>query len=83
MRVYVCVYIAMALYREENDLDMLFNSPAHIWTANLERQMLLAQIEKAKTAGQDVTLLQAELDYVDVKETAMRVKEEARARRAR
>lgn len=45
-------------------------------SANLERRILRDKLEQAKLAGQSTELLQAELDYVDVKEAAMRAEYE-------
>ncbi|CAJ0604016.1 unnamed protein product [Cylicocyclus nassatus] len=59
--------------RKPSDLDEIWNTPPHILTANLERKMLRDQIREAEAKGQDTALLKAQLDYVDVKEEALRI----------
>uniref|UniRef100_A0AC35FNF1 Uncharacterized protein n=1 Tax=Panagrolaimus sp. PS1159 TaxID=55785 RepID=A0AC35FNF1_9BILA len=68
----LAVIVWIGLIREESDLDIIINTdPARI-TAGLERKMLKEQIQKAKKEGKDTSLLQAELEYVDVKEAALK-----------
>ncbi|VDP59372.1 unnamed protein product [Heligmosomoides polygyrus] len=64
--------------REPSDLDEIWTAPPHILTANLERKMLRDQIKQAESKGQDATLLKAQLEYVDVKEAALRIQFEAK-----
>uniref|UniRef100_A0A7E4WD28 Uncharacterized protein n=1 Tax=Panagrellus redivivus TaxID=6233 RepID=A0A7E4WD28_PANRE len=59
--------------REPSDLDEILNAPPHLLSANLERRMLKDEIERAKKAGKNTALLEAELEYVEVKEAAMKV----------
>ncbi|CAB3405491.1 unnamed protein product [Caenorhabditis bovis] len=59
--------------REPSDLDEIWNAPPHVLTANLERKMLREQIKDAESKGKDTTLLRAQLEYVDVKEEALRI----------
>uniref|UniRef100_A0A914YI93 Ribosome assembly factor mrt4 n=1 Tax=Panagrolaimus superbus TaxID=310955 RepID=A0A914YI93_9BILA len=66
------VIIWIGCIREESDLDAIFNTPPHLITAGLERKMLKEQIQKNKRDGKDTSLLQAELEYVDVKEAALK-----------
>lgn len=54
-------------------MDDILEAPPHLLSANLERRMLRDQIERARKDGKDTTLLEAELEYVDVKESAMKV----------
>ncbi|CAI2343446.1 unnamed protein product [Caenorhabditis sp. 36 PRJEB53466] len=69
--------LALALYfgwlREPSDLDEIWNTPPHILTSNLERKMIREQIKQAQEKGMDTALLRAQLDYVDVKEEALRI----------
>ncbi|KAK0403305.1 hypothetical protein QR680_016849 [Steinernema hermaphroditum] len=58
--------------RESSDLDEIMSTPPHILSANLERRMIREQIEEAQKKGKDTTLLQAQLEYVDVKEAALK-----------
>ncbi|KAE9550816.1 hypothetical protein FO519_005968 [Halicephalobus sp. NKZ332] len=67
------VLIYFGLLREPNDLDDILNAPPHLLASNLERRMLYDEIEKAKKAGKDTSLLEAELEYVIVKEAALKV----------
>ncbi|ETN76912.1 hypothetical protein NECAME_00437 [Necator americanus] len=64
--------------REPSDLDEIWNTPPHILTANLERKMLRDQIREAEAKNQDTTLLKAQLEYVDVKEAALRIQFQAK-----
>uniref|UniRef100_A0AC34F5T0 Uncharacterized protein n=1 Tax=Panagrolaimus sp. ES5 TaxID=591445 RepID=A0AC34F5T0_9BILA len=66
------VIVWIGCFREESDLDLIINTPPHLITAGLERKMLREQIQKAKKEGKDTSLLQAELEYVDVKEAALK-----------
>ncbi|TKR72945.1 hypothetical protein L596_020325 [Steinernema carpocapsae] len=59
--------------REPSDLDKILDTPAHILTANLERRMLREEIERERKAGRDTSLLEAKLEYVDVKEAALKL----------
>ncbi|KAF8384146.1 hypothetical protein PRIPAC_73288 [Pristionchus pacificus] len=59
--------------REPSDLDEILNTPQHILTASLERKMLSDQIKQAQEKGESTELLQAQLDYVDVKEAALKI----------
>ena len=59
--------------REPNDLDDILNAPPHLLAANLERRMLKEEIDRAKKVGKDTSLLEAELEYVTVKEAALKV----------
>ncbi|KAK6039408.1 hypothetical protein COOONC_23089 [Cooperia oncophora] len=59
--------------REPSDLDEIWSAPPHLLTANLERKMLREQIKQAESKGEDTTLLKAQLDYVDVKEAALKI----------
>uniref|UniRef100_A0AC34QLU7 Uncharacterized protein n=1 Tax=Panagrolaimus sp. JU765 TaxID=591449 RepID=A0AC34QLU7_9BILA len=67
------VFVWFGLLREPSDLDEILNTPPHLLSANLERRMLKEQIERAKKEGKDTTLLEAELEYVAVKEAALKV----------
>ncbi|KAJ1365494.1 hypothetical protein KIN20_025818 [Parelaphostrongylus tenuis] len=75
----LAVFILYFAYlREPSDLDEIWNAPPHVLTANFERKMLREQIKQnpylqAEEKGQDTTLLKAELDYVDVKEAALKI----------
>lgn len=64
--------------REPNDIDMILNSPPHVLASNLQRKMIQGQIDEARRAGKDVTLLEAELAYVDVKEAAVKATYQAK-----
>uniref|UniRef100_A0A1I7ZBK4 Uncharacterized protein n=1 Tax=Steinernema glaseri TaxID=37863 RepID=A0A1I7ZBK4_9BILA len=64
--------IYFAWLREPSDLDEIMNAPPHILSANLERRMLREEIESARKKGKDTTLLEAQLEYVDVKEAALK-----------
>uniref|UniRef100_A0A915BGJ8 Uncharacterized protein n=1 Tax=Parascaris univalens TaxID=6257 RepID=A0A915BGJ8_PARUN len=66
------VFIYFAWLREPSDLDEILSMPPHILSANLERRMLREEIEAAKKNGDDTTLLEAQLAYVDVKEAALK-----------
>ena len=59
--------------REPNDLDDILSAPPHLLASNLERRMLKEEIERAKKVGKDTSLLEAELEYVTVKEAALKV----------
>ncbi|CAI4226307.1 unnamed protein product [Auanema sp. JU1783] len=59
--------------REPSDLDEVWSTPPHILTANLERKMLRNQIKEAEAKGQSTEYLQAQLEYVDVKEEALKI----------
>uniref|UniRef100_A0A0N4ZWD6 Sulfotransfer_1 domain-containing protein n=1 Tax=Parastrongyloides trichosuri TaxID=131310 RepID=A0A0N4ZWD6_PARTI len=69
---FAAVIIYIGCFREENDIDMILNTPGHILSANLERRMIRTQIEQAKARGEDTALLEAELAYCDVKEAALK-----------
>ncbi|GMT31756.1 hypothetical protein PFISCL1PPCAC_23053, partial [Pristionchus fissidentatus] len=68
---------ALVLYfgwlREPSDLDEIMSTPPHILTSSLERKMLRDQIKQAKEKGESTELLEAQLEYVDVKEAALKV----------
>jgi len=76
----LAVIVYFGWLREANDLDQIFDMPAYVLTCNVERKMLREQIKRAEASGQDSSLLQAELQYVDVKEAMMKLKEETDAR---
>ncbi|KAK6021407.1 hypothetical protein OSTOST_12919 [Ostertagia ostertagi] len=59
--------------REPSDLDEIWSAPPHILTTNLERKMLREKIKQAESKGEDTTLLKAQLEYVDVKEAALKI----------
>ncbi|VDL79762.1 unnamed protein product [Nippostrongylus brasiliensis] len=63
--------------REPSDLDEIWSAPPHILTAGLERKILRDQIKEAEAKGKDTTLLKAQLEYVDVKEEALRIQFQA------
>ncbi|TKR72946.1 hypothetical protein L596_020325 [Steinernema carpocapsae] len=65
--------LCQASEREPSDLDKILDTPAHILTANLERRMLREEIERERKAGRDTSLLEAKLEYVDVKEAALKL----------
>ncbi|GMT05375.1 hypothetical protein PENTCL1PPCAC_27549, partial [Pristionchus entomophagus] len=67
------VVIYFGWMREPSDLDEILNTPPHILTTSLERKMLRDQIKQAKEKGESTALLEAELEYVDVKEAALKV----------
>ncbi|GMR30446.1 hypothetical protein PMAYCL1PPCAC_00641 [Pristionchus mayeri] len=67
----VVVYIAWL--REPSDLDEILNTPPHILTTSLERKMLRDQIKQAKEKGESTELFEAQLEYVDVKEAALKI----------
>ncbi|CEF70262.1 Hypothetical protein SRAE_2000489500 [Strongyloides ratti] len=58
--------------REENDLNIIFNTPGHILSASIEKKLILAKIEKARANGEDTKLLEEELAYVDIKKAALK-----------
>ncbi|VDK42768.1 unnamed protein product [Anisakis simplex] len=58
--------------REPSDLDEIFSLPPHQLSANVERRMLKEDIKRSKAKGEDTTLLEAQLAYVDVKEAALK-----------
>ncbi|PIO57614.1 hypothetical protein TELCIR_20967 [Teladorsagia circumcincta] len=68
---------ALILYfgylREPSDLDEIWSAPPHLLTTNLERKMLREKIKQAESKGEDTTLLKAQLEYVDVKEAALKI----------
>ncbi|VDM38936.1 unnamed protein product [Toxocara canis] len=68
----IVVIVYFAWLREPSDLDEILSTPPHVLSANLERRMLREEIETAKKKGQDTTLLEAQLAYVDVKEAALK-----------
>ncbi|KAI6205454.1 Ribosome assembly factor mrt4 [Aphelenchoides besseyi] len=68
----VIFFVYFGLIRETNDIDVILNAPAHLLSSNLERRMLREQIAIAEQAGRSTDLLQAQLDYVDVKEAAIK-----------
>ncbi|KAI6244022.1 hypothetical protein M3Y99_00071100 [Aphelenchoides fujianensis] len=65
-------FIYFGLLREPNDIDVILNAPPHVLSGNLERRLLREQIEEAKRAGRSTELLEAQLEYVDVKEAAVK-----------
>ncbi|KAH7727905.1 Protein F10E7.6 [Aphelenchoides avenae] len=67
----IAVIVYFAFLREKSDIDEIVNAPPHKLTANLERKRIKMDIEDAKKAGKDTSLLEAELAYVDVKEAAI------------
>ncbi|PAV73211.1 hypothetical protein WR25_14302 [Diploscapter pachys] len=69
----VAVLVYFGLLREPSDLDELWSAPEHVLTSNVQRKMLRNQIQEAKSKGQDASLLEAELDFVDVKEAAWKI----------
>ncbi|CAI5442227.1 unnamed protein product [Caenorhabditis angaria] len=76
--------LALVIYfgwlREPSDLDEIWTTPPHILTSNLERRMLREQIKDAEAKHMDTTLLKAQLEYVDVKEEALRIQFEQKTR---
>jgi hypothetical protein len=42
--------------------------------SNMKRRMLQAQIAEQKAAGKSTELLEAELEYVDIEEAAMKAR---------
>lgn len=77
--------LALVIYfgylREPSDLDEIWSTPPHILTSNLERRMLREQIKQAQEKGMDTALLRAQLEYVDVKEEALRIQFEQKNRK--
>ncbi|CAD6190112.1 unnamed protein product [Caenorhabditis auriculariae] len=70
--------IFSALGKNLQILDEIWSTPPHILTANLERRMLREQIKEAEKKGLSTALLKAQLEYVDVKEEALRIQFEQR-----
>lgn len=62
----------LKFFREPNDIDQILNTPQHVLAGNLERKLIREQMELAKNTGQPLDYLQAQLDYVDVKEAAVK-----------
>lgn len=69
----IAIVIYFGWLREPSDLDEIWSAPPHILTSNLERKMLREQIKQAQEKGMDTALLRAQLEYVDVKEEALRI----------
>ncbi|ULU05133.1 hypothetical protein L5515_013825 [Caenorhabditis briggsae] len=76
----LAVVIYFGFLRESSDLDEIWNAPPHILTSNLERKMLREQIKQAQEKGMDTALLRAQLEYVDVKEEALRIQFEQKTK---
>lgn len=70
--IFIAIFKNRYYCRESSDLDEILSMPPHVLSANLERRMLREEIEAAKKKGEDTTLLEAELAYVDVKEAALK-----------
>uniref|UniRef100_A0A1I7TVC4 Uncharacterized protein n=1 Tax=Caenorhabditis tropicalis TaxID=1561998 RepID=A0A1I7TVC4_9PELO len=76
----LAVVIYFGWLREPSDLDEIWSAPPHILTSNLERKMLREQIKQAQEKGMDTALLRAQLEYVDVKEEALRIQFEQKTK---
>ncbi|KAI6209543.1 Ribosome assembly factor mrt4 [Aphelenchoides besseyi] len=63
----IIFFVYFGLIREPNDIDV-----THVLSSNLERRMLREQIADAERAGRSTELLKAQLEYVDVKEAAIK-----------
>uniref|UniRef100_A0A8R1DFD7 Uncharacterized protein n=1 Tax=Caenorhabditis japonica TaxID=281687 RepID=A0A8R1DFD7_CAEJA len=76
----LAVVIYFGWLREPSDLDEIWTTPPHILTSNLERKMLREQIKQAQEKGMDTALLRAQLEYVDVKQEALRIQFEQKTK---
>jgi len=74
--------VYVLFFREPNDFDELMNAPPYLVSTRVERRYLREKIAQFKTSGRDTSLLEAELDYVDVKEDAMRREYEKEQKKA-
>ncbi|VDD92282.1 unnamed protein product [Enterobius vermicularis] len=79
-RTRACIWLASVLaafvyfyyLREPSDIDSLLNCPPYVLTAECERRELRKKIADARKRGKNTVLLEEELEFIDVKEQAMK-----------